>query len=87
VIRNNNIDTLLTILPPGEKAVAQFAVKGSAKLDFARIYSALFEVFYSHDGNQTGYRRVCDDPDQCTFGYTFGEFNQLGFNATLQARF
>jgi hypothetical protein len=87
VIRNNNIDTLITILPAGEEAVPQFAVKGSAKLDFARIFSAVFELFYSYDGNQTRYRAACDDPDQCPLEFRFGEFNQLGFNATLQARF
>jgi len=87
VIRNNNIDTLITILPADAEAVAQFAVKGTAKIDFAKIFSAVLEVFYSYDGNQTRYRRVCDDPDQCPFAYDFGEFNQLGVNATLQARF
>jgi len=87
VIRNNNIDTLITILPVGKSAIPQTAVKGTAKLDFAKIFSAVFEVFYSYDGNQTRYRRTCDDPDQCPFEYTFGEFNQLGVNATLQARF
>lgn len=87
VIRNNNIDTLITILPPGKEAIPQFAVKGTAKLDFARIFSAVFELFYSYDGNQTRYRRTCDDPEICPFEYTFGEFNQLGINATLQARF
>jgi len=87
VIRNNNIDTLITILPAGEAAAPQFALKGTAKLDFAKIFSAIFEVFYSYDPNQTRYRRACDDPDQCPFKYDFGEFNQLGVNATLQARF
>ena len=87
VIRNNNIDTLITILPAGEKAVPQFALKGTVKVDFAKIFSALVEVFYSYDGNQSRYRRTCDDPDQCPFEYQFGEFNQLGLNATLQARF
>ena len=87
VVRNNNIDTLITILPADQKAVPQFAVKGTAKIDFAKIFSAVLEVFYSYDGNQTRYRRQCDDPDQCPFEYTFGEFNQLGVNATLQARF
>ena len=87
VIRNNNIDTLITILPAGKDAVPQLAVKGTAKLDFARIFSAVFELFYSYDGNQTRYRRACADPEQCPFEYTFGEFNQLGVNATLQARF
>jgi hypothetical protein len=87
VIRNNNIDTLITILPAGKEAVPQLAAKGTAKLDFARIFSAVLEVFYSYDGNQTKYTRTCDDPDTCPFKYTFGEFKQLGINATLQARF
>jgi hypothetical protein len=87
VIRNNNIDTLITILPAGEDAVPQVAFKGTAKVDFAKMFSALFEGFYSYDGNQTRYQRACDDPEQCPFEYQFGEFNQLGFNLTLQARF
>ncbi|MDB4960720.1 MAG: hypothetical protein JWP01_719 [Myxococcales bacterium] len=87
VIRNNNIDTLITILPPDESAVPQIAVKGTSKIDFGRIFSAVLEVFYSYDGNQSTYERVCSDPDQCQFKYKFGEFNQLGINATLQARF
>ena len=59
VIRNNNIDTLITILPAGEKAVA--AVRASKAHREARlrpIYSALLEVFYSYDGNSTRYARV-----------------------------
>ena len=87
VIRNNNIDTLITILPPGEGVVAQFALKATAKVDFANIFTVLLEIFYSYDGNQTRYRRTCDDPQTCPFQYDFGEFNQLGLNATLQARF
>ena len=51
------------------------------------VFSAVLEVFYSYDGNQTRYRRVCSDPDECAFAYDFGEFHQLGVNATLQARF
>jgi hypothetical protein len=87
VIRNNNIDTLITILPAGEKAVPQFALKGTAKIDFAKVFSALLEVYYSYDGNQTRYQRTCDDPETCAFAYQFGKFNQLGTNLTLQARF
>jgi hypothetical protein len=87
VIRNNNIDTLITILPAGEQAVPQFAGKVTAKLDFGRVFSTLLEVFYSYDGNQTTYERVCSDPDICNFEYQFGQLNQLGVNATLQARF
>jgi hypothetical protein len=87
VIRNNNVDTLITILPAGQNAVPQFALKGTAKIDFAKIFSALLEVFYSHDGNQTQYQRTCADPETCPLSYQFGKFNQLGVNATLQARF
>jgi hypothetical protein len=87
VIRNNNIDTLITILPDGEEAVIQIATKATAKIDFGRIFSTLFEVFYSYDGNQTTYARVCQDPDTCNFEYKFGQLNQIGVNATLQARF
>ena len=87
VIRNNNIDTLITILPPDKEAVPQIAVKATAKLDFGKIFSTVLEVFYSYDGNQSTYERVCDDPDTCQFRYKFGEFNQVGINATLQAKF
>lgn len=90
VFRNNNIDTLISILPTGEETVPAFAMKGSAKIDFGRIFTTLFEVFYVYDGNQSTYERdpsCAADPDTCNFKYVFGNFNQLGFNATLQARF
>ncbi len=87
VIRNNNIDTLITILPPGDSALPQSAIKGTAKIDFGRIYSAVLEVFYSYDPNQTRFQRECPDPMNCAFQYVAGQYNQLGVNATLQARF
>jgi hypothetical protein len=87
VIRNNNIDTLITILPVGESAVPQIATKFTAKLDFGRIYTALFEVFYTYDGNVTTYRRVDEGNPESPFAFVFGDFKQLGVNATLQARF
>jgi hypothetical protein len=91
VIRNNNIDTIITILPQNKSAAAQVAVKGSAKVTFGRIYTALLEVFYSYDPNVTRYQRVgCANAQACPdapFQYVFGDFNQLGINATLQARF
>jgi len=87
VVRNNNIDTLITILPPGEDALPQTALKGTAKVDFGRIYSAVLEVFYSYDPNQTRYERECSNPETCAFQYVPGEYNQIGVNATLQARF
>ena len=87
VIRNNNIDTLITILPEGEKVAEQYAVKGTAKIDFGKIFTTVLEVFYSYDPNQSRYEREGEDPDTSNFKYVFGEFNQLGINATLQARF
>ncbi len=90
VFRNNNIDTLISILPTGEDTVPQIATKATLKLDFGRIFTTLLEVFYVYDGNTTTYERdpaCAADPDQCNFNYVFGEFSQLGFNATLQARF
>jgi len=87
VVRNNNIDTLITILPPGDDVLPQVAVKANVKLDFGRVFSTLAEVFYSYDPNQTRFQRACDDPQQCPFQYVSGEFNQIGVNITLQARF
>ncbi|MCX5741230.1 MAG: hypothetical protein NT062_01885 [Proteobacteria bacterium] len=87
VIRNNNIDTLITILPTGKEAVPQVAVKGTAKVDFGRIYTALVEVYYSLDQNTTKYARENENDPTSAFVYKFGEANQLGVNATLQARF
>ena len=91
VIRNNNIDTIISLLPTGKSVVPQFALKGQAKLTFGRIYSALLEVFYTYDGNSTQYQRAgCAVNQACPdqpFVYVYAEPNQLGVNATLQARF
>lgn len=87
LIRNNNVDTLITVLPPGQGAAVQPAVKGTVRFDFARVFSALFELFYSHDGNQTEVHRNCTDANTCTLTYAPGKAHQLGLNATLQARF
>ena len=83
VVRDNNVDQVRTTLPQGAKAAAQVAIKGTTRVDFAKVFSALLEVFYSHDRNQT--HQTCIDPDQCQS--EFGPPNQLGLNATLQARF
>jgi hypothetical protein len=94
VIRNNNISTLITILPTGQDALPQLALKGTARLDFGRIYSALLELWYSYDPNVTNYLR--SDPSQpfqyVLCGTTVGGMStvtcsQLGLNATVQARF
>ncbi len=84
VIRNNGSTTIITVLPPGETAVPQLALKTSGQLDFGDIYAALIDVYYSYDGNQTRLTRT--GPDDL-FQYEFGELNQLGFNVTLQAKF
>jgi hypothetical protein len=84
VFRNNNIDTLITILPQGKDVVPQFAVKQTTKLDFGEVFTALLEVYYSYDGNTTRYTR---QGPESPFEFTFGNFNQLGINASLLARF
>ena len=65
----------------------KLAIKGSGKVNFGRIYSALLEVFYSYDGNVTRYARTEPGNPESPFEFQFGNFNQLGVNATLQARF
>jgi hypothetical protein len=87
VIRSNNVDTLISVLPPGQSGVAQLAIQGTVRFDFSRVFSTLVELFYSHDGNQTEVHRNCTDPDTCAITYGPGKFHQLGLNATLQARF
>ncbi|MEZ4360841.1 MAG: hypothetical protein R3B48_11730 [Kofleriaceae bacterium] len=84
VIRNNGQQTIITVLPAGETAVPQFAFKASGQLDFGDIYAALVDVYYSFDGNQTRLKR---NGPEGLFEYEFGEFNQLGMNVTLQAKF
>jgi hypothetical protein len=76
VIRSNNVDTLVAVLPAGKEIATQIAVKATAKFDFAKLFSALVELFYSHDGNQTR-----------SLAPVAGELHQIGVNATLQARF
>ena len=72
------------ILPPGEDALPQFALKFTGRLDFAESFAALADVYYSRDPNQT--RLVREGPEDL-LEREFGEFNQLGFNFTLQAKF
>jgi hypothetical protein len=84
VIRNNGQQTIITVLPTGKSAVPQVAVKASGQLDFGDIYAALVDIYYSYDGNQTRLKR---NGPEGLFEYEFGEFNQLGFNITLQAKF
>lgn len=86
VVRSNNVDTQITVLPPGASAARQYAAKATAKVDFARIFSTLVELYYSYDS--TG--RVappCGNTQPCTLSFVAGSAHQLGLNATLQARF
>lgn len=81
VIRNEGD---ITILPQGEKVAPQFAVKFQGRLDFSEFFAALLDVYYTYDPNQTRLRR--DGPNDLLMR-EFGEFNQLGVNLTLQAKF
>ncbi len=81
VIRNEGD---ITILPQGEKVAPQLAAKFTGRLDFAEFFAALLDVYYTYDPNQTRLRR--DGPEDLLMR-EFGEFNQLGINITLQAKF
>ncbi|HLU65021.1 MAG TPA: hypothetical protein VKZ63_02020 [Kofleriaceae bacterium] len=81
VIRNEGD---ITVLPPGEDALPQLAVKFVGRLDFAESFAALADIYYSRDPNQT--RLVRSGPEELLMR-EFGEFNQLGMNFTLQAKF
>lgn len=74
----------ITILPAGESAQPQLAAKFTGRLDFSEFFAALLDVYYSYDPNQTRLRR--SGPNDI-LEREFGEFNQLGINVTLQAKF
>jgi hypothetical protein len=76
----------ITILPAGEEVVAQVATKLTARLDFADHFASILDVYYAYDPNRTRLRR--DGPEDL-LEYEFDEdnFNQLGLNFNLQARF
>ena len=48
------------------------------------MFAALVDVYFTYDPNQT--RLVRNDAEEL-FEYEFGDFNQLGTNVTLQAKF
>lgn len=87
VIRNSGNSTIISILPEGEKRAAQLATKFTGQIDFGTIYSAIADVYFAYDPNQTRLRRVDEDNPESLLTYEFGEFKQLGVNLTLQARF
>lgn len=77
----------ITILPPGEDSLPQLAAKFTGRLDFAEYFAAITDVYYSRDPNQTRLRRDGTEGMEGLLRREFGEFNQLGFNITLQAKF
>jgi hypothetical protein len=87
VVRSNNVDTQITVLSPGASVDRQYAVKATAKVDFARIFSMLVELFYSYDRSGERVAPPCGSSQPCTLLYVAGSSQQLGLNATLQARF
>ena len=80
-------DKLAEIIGNYDGLAIRSATKATAKIDFGRIFTTVLEGFYSYDGNQSRYEREGEDPETSNFKYVFGEFNQLGINATLQCRF
>lgn len=87
VLRSNNVDTQITVLSPGASADRQYAVKATAKVDFARMFSMLVELFYSYDRSGERVAAPCGQLQPCALSYVTGSAHQLGLNATLQARF
>jgi hypothetical protein len=81
VVRN---ESDRTVLPEGETVAPIIAVKGSAKLDLGEGFAVLGNLFFQYDANVVRYER--SDPE-APFHAEFGNFNQLGFDVTLQARF
>jgi hypothetical protein len=81
VVRN---ESDRTVLPEGEEVAPIIAVKGSAKLDLGEGFAVLGNLFFQYDANVVRYER--SDPE-APFHAEFGNFNQLGFDVTLQARF
>ncbi|MSP61848.1 MAG: hypothetical protein EXR72_16240 [Myxococcales bacterium] len=72
-----------SILPEKEGSIPVLAGKLVARLDFLEYFAVIFDLYYSHDGNQTALAKD-------SFGSQVRKFNkpdQLGFNLTLQARF
>ncbi len=74
----------IAILPPGEKAMNQYATKGTAVVRITEDFATLVDAYYAYDPNQTRPRR---EDTESALMRQFGNFYQLGFNITLQARF
>ncbi|HEX3477973.1 MAG TPA: hypothetical protein VHT91_23290 [Kofleriaceae bacterium] len=87
VVRSNNVDTQIIVLSPGASADRQYALKATARVDFARIFSMLVELFASYDRSGERVAAPCGSAQPCALSYVPGSAQQLGLNATLQARF
>ncbi|MSP16210.1 MAG: hypothetical protein EXR73_06280 [Myxococcales bacterium] len=74
-----------SVLPEGEGVALAVAVKASARIDFGDAFAALADIYYAYDPNTVRYDRS-DREDNFTTA-RFANFDQLGFNVTLQARF
>jgi hypothetical protein len=88
VVRN---EANFSVLPAGESVAPIWAIKGSARVDFAEAFAALVDVYFQYDSNTVRYERELDDmgmvDPEGSFRPVFANFEQLGFNVTLQTRF
>ena len=82
VIRN---ESDRTFLPQGEEVAVIWALKGSGRIDFGDAFAAFADIYLQYDPNTVRYDR--SDPEGAFSRATFANFEQLGFNITLQARF
>ncbi len=72
------------ILPPGEEARPIYSVKGSARMDLSDSMQAAGEVYYTYDQNRS---TIVGNPGGNQNVRVYNDFDQLGFNLLLQARF
>lgn len=76
----------ITRLPVGEGVLPEFAAKFTGRWDFADPFAFILDVYFSRDPNRT--RLVRDGPDDLLRPeFDEDNFNRLGFNVNLQARF
>jgi hypothetical protein len=74
-----------TVLPAGEDVAITWALKGSGRVDFGESFATVADIYYRYDPNTVRYDRASAED---TFSSVqFANFDQLGFNLTLQARF
>lgn len=82
VVRN---ESFIQVLPEGEDVAVIWATKTSARVDFADRFAALADVYFQYDPNTVRFDR--ESPEGTFNRATFANFEQLGFNLTLEARF